>query len=344
MANKWMNALQIASVYIGTVVGAGFATGREIIEFFSKYGESGLIGIICSAFLFSWLGTKVMMIGKKTEASSYSQLNQYLFGRMASYFVNILMFIMLFGITSVMISGAGAIFEEQLGFSKQLGIFFTMGLSFIVVLFGVKGLASVNLFVVPIFVLFSLILFAGTMASGHLPGFSVQELLAPVKSSFLYVAFNLALAQAVLVPLANEIQDENSIKLGGWLGGIGLSLMLFFGYFSLLHFPRSEQFEIPMAELIKQLFAGIYYIYILVIFGEVISSVIGNLYGLERQLPTRKAKLRIMFVLLMIISAYFISLIGYGRLIATLYPLFGYMSIVFLILLMFKKVPDNKSS
>lgn len=34
MKNKWYAAIQLAAVYVGTVVGAGFATGREIVVFF----------------------------------------------------------------------------------------------------------------------------------------------------------------------------------------------------------------------------------------------------------------------------------------------------------------------
>lgn len=42
------SASQLAFVYVGTVVGAGFATGREIVEFFLKFGWFGLFGIIIS--------------------------------------------------------------------------------------------------------------------------------------------------------------------------------------------------------------------------------------------------------------------------------------------------------
>lgn len=35
------NWVKIASIYIGTVIGAGFASGREIIEFFGIYGLKG---------------------------------------------------------------------------------------------------------------------------------------------------------------------------------------------------------------------------------------------------------------------------------------------------------------
>ena len=36
MQQSWKAALQIAFTYIGTVVGAGFASGKEIVEFFVR--------------------------------------------------------------------------------------------------------------------------------------------------------------------------------------------------------------------------------------------------------------------------------------------------------------------
>ena len=55
MKTKWGAVLQIAAVYVGTIVGAGFATGQEIVEFFSRFGFIGLIGILMSGYLFIFL-------------------------------------------------------------------------------------------------------------------------------------------------------------------------------------------------------------------------------------------------------------------------------------------------
>lgn len=117
------SAFQLAFVYVGTVVGAGFATGKEIVEFFVRFGWIGLIGILISGVIFTGLGAKMMLISKRIEAESYQDMNRFLFGVAASRYINIVMFFILLGVTSVMISGAGAIFEEQLGISKEYGIF-----------------------------------------------------------------------------------------------------------------------------------------------------------------------------------------------------------------------------
>jgi len=46
LKTNWGAAIQIAAVYVGTVVGAGFATGREIVDFYTYF-----FSFICRPFL-----------------------------------------------------------------------------------------------------------------------------------------------------------------------------------------------------------------------------------------------------------------------------------------------------
>lgn len=126
------SASQLAFVYVGTVVGAGFATGREIVEFFLKFGWFGFFGILVSGGMFTLLGAKLMIISKRINAKSYQEMNIFLFGATAGRIINVFMLFVLLGVTSVMLSGAGALFEEQLGMSAQIGMLITIGLSLIV--------------------------------------------------------------------------------------------------------------------------------------------------------------------------------------------------------------------
>ena len=70
MKTNWGAAIQIAAVYVGTVVGAGFATGREIVEFFTRFGFIGLIGMLMSGYILIFLGSKLMVISARIKAES----------------------------------------------------------------------------------------------------------------------------------------------------------------------------------------------------------------------------------------------------------------------------------
>ncbi|MEW9050269.1 MAG: hypothetical protein AB2392_03880 [Neobacillus sp.] len=341
MRKNWAAAFQIAAVYVGTVVGAGFATGREIVEFFSRFGFFGFISILMSGYLLIMLGSKLMRIAAQINAVSYQEFNVHLFGKIAGKGINIIMLIMLLGVSAVMLAGAGAVFEEQLGLSKSLGVFLTIFLSFIVMLVGTKGIFAVNSFVVPIMICFSLMLMTISIRQAD---FLDKLLFIPyavdgwksVLAPFSYSALNLALAQAVLVPIANEIKDDWTIKWGGILGGAALTVILLSSHFTLIMLPNVEVYEIPMAIIMKQIAPFFYWIFVLVIYGEIFTSVIGNVFGLDRQLKQYITVPTFISISVIFLISYCISLIDYSMLLSNLYPIFGYISLTFFVLLWMK--------
>ena len=139
MLSRWSGVFQIAAVYVGTVVGAGFATGKEIVEFFTQYGFYGFFGILIAGYLFIFTGTKLMLVAARINATSYEEFNEYLFGKKAAFIINLFFLLMLLGVSAVMISGAGAVFEEQLGCQNDLGVWLTVVLATIVLVFGTRG-------------------------------------------------------------------------------------------------------------------------------------------------------------------------------------------------------------
>ena len=60
-----MNIVKAVSVIIGTIIGAGFASGKEIYIFFGQYGKFGIIGAIVSATLTGVIIYSTIAITKK---------------------------------------------------------------------------------------------------------------------------------------------------------------------------------------------------------------------------------------------------------------------------------------
>ncbi|MCR2820918.1 YkvI family membrane protein [Lederbergia panacisoli] len=344
---KWTGALQVAAVYVGTVIGAGFATGREIVEFFTQYEFWGLISILLAGYLFVFLGSKIMIKAIDIQASSFEEFNEYLFGKLFSKVMNIFTMIMLIGVCAVMLSGAEALFTEQLRFSHTIGSVITIALALVVMAVGVKGLFAVNTFVVPMLIFFNLILLIRSFESEHLfisllnipEGFiSIKAIVA----AFSYAAFNLALAQAVLVPIAVEINEKSIVKLGGFVGGVILTIILISSHIILTSIPNPILFDIPMAVIVKGAASGIYFIYLFIIYGEIFTSLIGNMYGLERQIH-RYLDIKSFWIHgCIIFIVYVISRVDYGKLLGILYPFFGYISLLFLLILWMKPISKNE--
>ena len=44
--------IRLAALFVCTVLGAGFATGQEIMRYFTDYGIVGLLGVLVSSAVF----------------------------------------------------------------------------------------------------------------------------------------------------------------------------------------------------------------------------------------------------------------------------------------------------
>lgn len=73
--------ISFAGAYVATVIGSGFATGQEILQFFTFYGYAGIIGGIISMVLFSWFGAEVIDKGRELKLKEPIKIYQVYCGK-----------------------------------------------------------------------------------------------------------------------------------------------------------------------------------------------------------------------------------------------------------------------
>lgn len=346
--NRLWKAFQIGCTYIGTIVGAGFATGQEILTFFTKFGRFGTVAIAIAALLFIWIGTKTMLLAHERQSVSYEDLNRHLFGDRIGSLFSLLMLVVLFCTTSVMLAGAGSLFYEQFGFPYQAGLLITAALVLVVLTRGMQAILAVNAIVVPLMAVFSVTLVwfnAASPTSVNWISLGTDEsLLRTLASPLLYVAFNLTLAQAVLVPVGAQIEDRRAIVWGGWFGGLGVGAMLLAGHFVLAaNMPGIAEYEIPMGGLVGPLGRVIGLIFLFVIFFEIFTTLIADVYGLSLQLGQHVRLKGIPLLIVILLCCYAMSQIGFSTLLSFLYPIFGMLGLGWLVLMMVKAEQHHES-
>lgn len=341
---RWLTASRVGFTYIGTVVGAGFASGQEILQFFTVYGTKGIWAIILVTGLFAWLGIRMMVMGAYLSATSYEAFNNYLFGNRWGRWMNGLISVILFGVTTAMMSGTGALFQEQLGISFHIGVIATSLVALIVIMKGMDGILNVNALVVPLMFIFTVIVGVqgiqseGWESLGTMRSFAQEGHWA--LSAVTYVAFNLAMSQAVLVPLGGEIQDEKTLRMGGIMGGVGLGIMLLSCNFALsLKTPTVLGMEIPIALVIAALGESMKYFFLAVMWGEIFTTLIGNVYGLAAHFERRFSFSLHTLMVVIFILGYLCSLVGFPVLVGKVYPLFGVLGMMVLVMLALRRYP-----
>ncbi|MGP0587779.1 YkvI family membrane protein [Paenibacillus timonensis] len=333
-----VKVLQIAFTYIGTVVGAGFATGQEILQFFTRYGKWGVLTILLSTVLFVWLGTKMMLLARDIKAASYEDLNRRLFGERIGRALSLFTLIVLIGVNSVMLAGAGSVFMEHLGFHYQTGLWITLIFTYLLLGRGINGVLQLNSIVVPMMLILSLAIISNTAGTPGATRFLTMEtdsaLIAAWAAPLMYAAFNLSMAQAVLVPIGSHTESRRVIVLGGVLGGLGVGFMLMAGHFALsAYMPGIVQYEIPMGSIAQQLGTTIQLIYVLLIFMEIFSTFVADVYGVTLQLQQRIKVPPMLISVTILFICYITSQFGFSSLLSVLYPVFGLFSLLWALML-----------
>lgn len=339
---KTGQTLQVAFTYMGTIVGAGFASGQEILQFFTKYGWLAAITIAIASVLFIWLGTKLMVMAGESRTASYEDFNKLLLGNRLGEWISLFMLVVLFGISTVMLAGAGTLFAEQLHMSYQAGLLVTMLLAYAVIAGGIRAIVAVNVVVVPLMLALTVVI---VLTTAQLPGAgnwlrltSDHPLPSVWLSPLLYVAFNLATAQAVLVPLGATIRDRSVLYRGGLIGGLGIGIMLLAGHVAMAaYMPGIAQFEIPMSHIVGRLGIIMQLVYAIIIFGEIFTTYVADVYGLTLQLEQRTGFGKYTIIAVTLGAGYVVSQFGFGNLLSLLYPLFGAVSLLWFGLMLLRR-------
>jgi len=329
---------QIAAVFIGTIVGAGLASGQEITQFFTTYGFMGFIGIILCCFIYIYIGSMIIKISVRYDLNSYNGLIKIVSPGFLGQITDILTGLFLVCGAAIILAGSGALLNEYFHFSKWVGIFLMCIFSIIVLLRNTKGLIEINSFIVPSLILVILtIFFLYIFFSKEYISISyLQNIPYPKKhwyfSTLLYGGFNILCCSGVLVPLSNEIKNEKYMIIGTIVGAIGLTLLsTCINFILLLNMPYILKYQIPLLYISNRFGKLIQIVLIGIIWLEMFSTEVSDIFSVTKTLEEKfmiSYKKSIFFIMLLAIP---ISQIGFVNLIHVLYPAFGVVSIIFML-------------
>lgn len=324
---------KIAMTYVGTVIGAGFASGQEIIQFFTKYGYNSFWAILISTLLFVFIGKKILLLGNSLGAKSFRGLIDHVFG-IASPLVNLYLAASFVLLSGAMFAGGGALFSEHWGLPYLVGALLTALLTLAVTIYGVKGILTANTIMVPAIIIFSFIIFIYVLRQSFvLPVVSLRvmpgELMPIIKTGITYASFNLILSVGVMAPMGGAIKDIRALYVGSILGGCLLGIMLFIGNYSLLHYiPEVFHKEIPFLYIVQDMGKIFVWSFGLVIWLGIFTTAIGNLFAINTIIQeTLKITSNIPAVVVTLIGM-LVCLLGFSNIVSWFYPVLGVIGFV----------------
>ncbi len=341
MRNKKQYAIfQLASVYIGTVIGAGFASGQEIMKFFTSYGKVGIKGIILAAILHALIGKMILEIVYERQFSSYHEFMKEVMGEKLGVVIDTTVTGFLFVCFSTMLVGAGAILKQAFNVPVGVGAVLMAIIAGLTFLTGSKGFVRMNSLLVPILcggglllgVYINLFKIEPTFAGDRLGGMREWQWLA---SCITYVAYNTLTVLVVLTNLGDTIKDKKTAKWSGILGGVGLGMLaLSIGSCTLIYHEQVQKVEIPMLKILSYYPELLKYIYIVLLLLAMYTTAIANGYGvIENVGKVIKLEKKKMIVIMSCIGLTSIK-IGFANIVAYIFPMFGMIGCFEILMLM----------
>jgi uncharacterized membrane protein YkvI len=338
-ASVW-RSVKISMTIVGTTIGAGFASGREIWEFFGAYGDNSRWGIVLSMVLFFLATVTMLQICWYRRTQHYSEmLMQLMDGRLARFFDGVILLFLLTG-TLVMVAGSGATFEQWNG-SYILGGLVLCTTVFLVLLFDLRGVMTVNALLMPVLTFILLLVCSHFLQTDAKEPVSVWHLSTithqtPLWSSAItYAAFNIISLLAVLSTLGSEIRRSSEIWLAAVISSVCLGAVAYLYNMALLRVAHLvPQYDIPLFALMRHYSPWWMGVVSLVLWLAIFTTAVSNVHGLISRLSDRLPLPRWMIGAMVLIVMIPLSRLGFAALIHILYPLYGVLNLFILMILL----------
>ena len=337
------NILKVVFVIIGTMIGAGFASGQEMYLFFFSYGIEGMLGIFISSVVIGFVIFRIFRIMDKYNINTYKDLLDVFIYKnskikpIINMIINIFILITFF----IMIAGFGAYFEQELSINSLFGSALLALATFIIFMTSVEGFVKANELLVPILISFLVII--GMINLKDIPILELSNYMIRnnnssfILSAVLYSSYNSILLIPVLLTLKNYIQNKKqSLKIA--IISTFIMILLSFVVFLLLVNVDVDitKLEMPAVYVVSNMFKILRYIYGFIILGSIFTTAISlGISFLQNVSKNKRSYTQI--AVIMCITSVLVSKIGFSNLVSLLYPIFGYLGLIQILKLTFQK-------
>lgn len=310
-----MATRRMAVCIVGAMVGAGFASGREIVSFFTRYGSFSwvLIGIAAAGIVFLML--RVM------RSSRAGMEGLFPAGGWAG---RTLLTVLLFSTAGGMAAAAGEITALTLPLQRArlLGMAATTAMCYGLSRRPLRALSILGWLLMPILLIgIALCLRSAEQPSssgGTWPGWAAC--LSGIGMALGYAGMNVTLAAQVLCEAGSRCSAGRCCRVAAWTGGIIGSLLLLCNAAFLPHMPALENAALPSVQLLRRYGKAGFYLSALMLYLAIVTTQIAVLRALDALLGRTRLRLRGEIICLGTLG---MGLCGFEKLVAVAYPFLG---------------------
>jgi uncharacterized membrane protein YkvI len=333
-------------VFEAAVIGGGYATGRELVEFFLPAGpKGGLLGMVVSMLVWSVVLMISFELARLAKAYDYRSFFKLLLGK-AWFLFEIAYLLLMVIILAVMGAAAGEITHSLFGTPRLVGSLGMIAATGLVLFYSnatIEKFLSLSVgylyLVYIVFAIWCLIAFGDRIAS-NLSSVPVGD--EWFKSGITYAGYNVATIPAILFCIRHLTRRHEAIVAGLLSGPLGMLPGVVFYIAMIGYYDEIGATALPSAFLLDKLQAPWFeWVFQIAVVLTLVDTGVAMLHAInervakaydERQQPMPRILRPAISVSLMLISVYAASAVGLVDLIAKGYGLLTYAFIVLLIL------------
>lgn len=343
-----------AGSYVATIIGSGFATGQEIMQFFSFYGLAGLMGAVVSLIIFAFLGAESLERGRLVKPKDSMKIYTLYTGKYVGKFLDYFVPFFLFGVFVVMISGAGATLSEYYGLNPYIGRVGMAIISLVSVFFGLDKLSGILGKIGPIIIVFTIFVGVVGLVNNfqYIPEsiefLKTAQLSKPapnaIFSGVLYAAYNVIIIIGFLASLGGTTENRKDAILGGLLGAFSLMLaatVMFLAIFSRVEVLFAK--SIPTLVIADGISPIVGKVFSIVLIMGIYSTAAPLLWQCSNRFSEDGSKKFKVSAIIITVLGLLGGLLPFDKLVGTIYPYTGYLGIVVILMVCYKVFSLKKS-
>jgi uncharacterized membrane protein YkvI len=278
------------------VIGGGYATGREVAEFFLPCGpRAGLLAMALSAVIWAVVCALTFLFARATRSLDYRSFFRELLGRAwpafeLAYFALLLLILSVFG------AAAGAIGQALFGAPEIVGALCLMVAIALTVWHGNESVERVFKYVsVLLYAVYAALLVLSLVyfGPGIRRGFSIAALDGAnwLVAGVSYAGYNVVCAIAVL-PVVRHLTSQRDALVAGLLcGPLAMVPAVLFFICMCAFYPAISSATLPSDWLLARLGLPVFrLVFQLMIFGALVESGAGTLNAVNQRIATAYAE------------------------------------------------------
>ena len=253
------NAIAISFAFIGIVVGAGFASGQEAMQYFVAFGTQGIWGALLSSALMLVGGISILQLGSYFQATEHMEVLGNITGKVMGWVLDISTIITLFSIGFIMFAGAGANLNQQFGIPVWIGAVIMLAMVLGVGMLDVNKVTGAIGILTPFLLIFVIGGCTWTIVNAQPDWDSIniaaQDVATELPNWWIaalnYTGLNFICVVSMAVVIGGNYLDPRETGLGGLFGGIAyLAMLLLLGMGLMVSISDVNGHDMPMLTLI----------------------------------------------------------------------------------------------